>query len=58
MRDARPHIFLNLNGSNLLTLVLEEDGTVTERPGYTNIAKPENGWRIRTRSSDRALPGR
>ena len=31
MRDARPHIFLNLNGSNLLTLVLEEDGTVTER---------------------------
>ena len=31
MRDGREHIFVNLNVSNLLTLVLEEDGTVTER---------------------------
>ena len=31
MRDGREHIFVNLNGSNLLTLVLEEDGAVTER---------------------------
>ena len=31
MRDDKPYFFLNINGSNRLTLVLEDDGTVTER---------------------------
>lgn len=31
MRDGKPYFFLNINGSNRLTLLLEDDGTVTER---------------------------
>lgn len=33
MRDGKPHIFLEVNGMNRLTLIVQEDGTVTEHRG-------------------------